>query len=763
MLVLVERQYYKPVGFDQEIPLVLVLREGGRTDARTLRSQAEVFAKTELLRFCQLFEEERLEAVLDDVDTIRFSLDADFTGVAPEVTDLFESRDKPRVLFVADADLADLYRETIDAVEWLHADTPQAALQVLAEEEVDLVLLDLWLGRSVETSAGSATLEHFDHVPMAARGLDRGQEILRSIRERLPHLPVFLLSLNEAGGLGDGGQAAPDDELFEACVRGGGARGMLSSAFIDGMIQGWEVHRDSFISQLLDTCRRLHREKAAAKMAQEHKALAFDTVPRLDSARRQAIIRLRNPRLGRAIAAADAGEVLEDVERPRTRFDDVIGATGAKEELQFFIDYLRNPRRFAALGLSAPKGVLLHGPPGAGKTMLARAMAGETNIAFLPISAANFVTVWQGSGPQNVRDLFARARRYAPTIIFIDEIDAIGKTRTGSAGAGQAEENTLNALLTEMDGFTSPAPDRPVFLLAATNFRVKTEDQNAPERQARTLDPALVRRFSRTIQVDLPERAAREQYLTKRLAEHRACAVTQGTILSLAERSHGLGIVHLARVIEAAARKALRAGKDLADEHIEEAFETEKFGDVRPKSTEQSKRVAYHEAGHTIMYWLAGWWPVYTTVVSRGSHGGYMCPCEEEAAAGLLRSRAEFVSAGLRVGLGGLAAELVHFGEGQESAGGASDIERVKAEILNRMECGMFGVEFATEPSVKRRSEILISEMQNTRKLLSQNAEHLDAVAQALLERERLNTDELKAILPEIQHTPTAAVPSLDS
>ena len=288
----------------------------------------------------------------------------------------------------------------------------------------------------------------------------------------------------------------------------------------------------------------MHREKAAARLAQERKVLGFDTVPHVDSDRREISIRLRNLRLTRAIAAADAGEILEEVERPRTRFDEVIGADTAKEELKFFIDFLKNPRRFSALGLKPPKGVLLHGPPGTGKTMLARAMAAESNVAFIPVSAANFVTIWQGSGPQNIRDLFARARRYAPTIVFIDEIDAVGKVRTGGVNA-QAEENTLNALLTEMDGFTGPSPDRPVFVLAATNFKVVAENKPSPEKSTRTLDPALVRRFARKILVDLPDTASRKKYLTIRLAEAKGSKISESAINLMAEKSAGMSIANL--------------------------------------------------------------------------------------------------------------------------------------------------------------------------------------------------------------------------
>ena len=764
MAALFEKQYGKRVTYQDTVPMCLVLREGGGGDARTLRSQAEAFVKAEIFKFCRLFRAERLDEVLQKVDVVHFTVEGDPRDLAPEVRTLFEKDERPRVLLVAGEKWTAFCHEATPQVEWLAANTPEDALQVLAAEEVDVALLDLWLGR---TAGGlSMTMAHFDNVPAAARGLDQGQELLRRIHERLPGMPVYLLSRTGAEGeaIGNG---AVDEELLLACIRAGGANGVLTVDLPEDTPAGWKEARAAFASNLLTACRRLHQERAAEKLGQERKVLSFETAPQMGRQQGEVTIRLRRLSLARAIAAADAGEVMDEVERPRVRFEDVIGADSAKEELQFFIDYLKNPRRFAALGLKPPKGVLLYGPPGTGKTMLARALAGESDVAFLTASASSFVTIWQGSGPQNVRDLFDRARRYAPAILFIDEIDAIGRARTGGASGEQATENTLNALLTEMDGFTSPAADRPLFILAATNLRVQADNDDAPERSTRTLDPALVRRFARSILVYLPDTGARRKYLTLRMGSGTANPIAEGILDLLAEKSAGMSISNLEQVIETAARTAARQGVPISGDMLLEALDTAREGEAKEWSPQFLESTARHEAGHTVMYWLSGWWSPEVSIVARSDHGGGMRRAEDEMKRESL-TRDELL-ASIRVSLGGRAAEVLCYGEKAGLTTGASGDLQHATQIARQMICryGMteeFGLLAA--PELLQRAEalgsplyeqvsrlavlILKEQMEQTLAQLRAHEQEFDKVTQALLQRNRLYRKELQEILPKL-------------
>ncbi|GAB3588543.1 ATP-dependent zinc metalloprotease FtsH [Amycolatopsis endophytica] len=361
---------------------------------------------------------------------------------------------------------------------------------------------------------------------------------------------------------------------------------------------------------------------------------------------------------------------------PKTTFNDVAGADEAVEELYEIKDFLQNPARYQALGAKIPKGVLLYGPPGTGKTLLARAVAGEAAVPFYTISGSDFVEMFVGVGASRVRDLFEQAKQNAPCIIFVDEIDAVGRQRGAGLGGGHDErEQTLNQLLVEMDGFDSRGG---IILIAATN---------RPD----ILDPALLRpgRFDRQIPVSAPDLAGRRQILE---VHSKGKPLAQGVDLhALAKRTVGMSGADLANVInEAALLTARQNGHVITDSALEESVDRVIGGPARKSRiiSEQEKKItAYHEGGHALAAWaMPDLEPVYKlTILPRGRTGGHALVVPEDDKQ--LMTRSEMI-ARLVFAMGGRTAEELVFHE--PTTGASSDIEQAtKIAKAMVMEYGM--------------------------------------------------------------------------
>ena len=347
---------------------------------------------------------------------------------------------------------------------------------------------------------------------------------------------------------------------------------------------------------------------------------------------------------------------------PKTTFGDVAGAEEAVEELEEIKDFLQNPGRYQALGAKIPKGVLLYGPPGTGKTLLARAVAGEAGVPFYSISGSDFVEMFVGVGASRVRDLFEQAKQNAPCIIFVDEIDAVGRHRGAGMGGGHDErEQTLNQLLVEMDGFDSRGG---IILIAATN---------RPD----ILDPALLRpgRFDRQIPVSAPDLKGRKQILR---VHAKGKPLTEDADLDgLAKRTVGFSGADLANVInEAALLTARKNGTVISSVELEESVDRVIGGPARKSriiSEKEKKITAYHEAGHALAAWaMPDIDPVYkVTILARGRTGGHTLSVPEEDKD--LMTRSEMI-ARLVFALGGRSAEELVFHE--PTTGASNDIEQ---------------------------------------------------------------------------------------
>lgn len=594
---------------------------------------------------------------------------------------------------------------------------------------------DATVYQSDELIAEMGTMAAFDNIPMAAESLHKGTHFFKELRERLAELPVYILETSNF---------KIDAELEMSFVRAG-ARGKLRAPSGDFSV---------FEDEINEICQRMYLHQVAARLNSECKVLYYETAPKLSADKTEATIRLRDLSLKRALSADDSGDVLADVEKPKVHFAEVIGAGEAKEELQFFVNYLKNPKKFSAQGLKPPKGVLLYGPPGTGKTLLAKAMAGESDVAFIPAVASAFVTKYQGSGPEAIRALFKRARRYAPAIIFIDEIDAVGRARGGS-DTSHGEEMALNALLTEMDGF-SVDPKRPVFVLAATNFDVEEGKGGMG-----TIDAALARRFDRKILVDLPNKDDRRQYINMMLKKNKTHTVTDEMIERLAGRSTGMSLANMASVLELASRMSVKKQEPLNDAILDEAYELTKHGAQKDWGHEYLERVARHESGHAFMCYMAGNTPAYLTIVARGDHGGYM---EHSDADNSPLQTKEALIGRIRTSLGGRAAEIAYYGEKDGISTGASGDLESATRVARAMICN-YGMDDAMGMAVlsheeatrgplagkinQRVSQIIKEEMDETLKIITKAKPRIDRMVNGLLEKNKLTREEIEEALSE--------------
>ena len=439
------------------------------------------------------------------------------------------------------------------------------------------------------------------------------------------------------------------------------------------------------------------------------------------------------------------------------KFDDVAGEEEAKENLREIVDYLHNPEKYREVGASMPKGILLVGPPGTGKTMLAKAVAGEADVPFFSMSGSEFVEMFVGMGAAKVRDLFRQAKEKAPCVVFIDEIDAIGKKRDSRVGGTDEREQTLNQLLTEMDGFEE---NSGVILLAATN---------RPE----SLDPALTRpgRFDRRVPVELPDLKGRESILKVHARKIRTAENIDYS--AVARMASGASGAELANIVNEAALRTVREGRNTVTQaDLEESIEVVIAGYQKKNAilTDKEKLiVAYHEIGHALV--AAGQThsaPVQKiTIVPRTSGAlGYTMQVKEGDH--YLMSKEEIENK-IATYTGGRAAEEIVFGS--VTTGAANDIEqatRLARAMITRYgmsdELGMVALETVenqylggdtslvcsaeTQARVDRRTvELVKKQHQKAVKILTENREKLDELARFLYEKETITGEEFMSIL----------------
>ncbi|MEO7364112.1 MAG: ATP-dependent zinc metalloprotease FtsH [Candidatus Saccharimonadales bacterium] len=447
-------------------------------------------------------------------------------------------------------------------------------------------------------------------------------------------------------------------------------------------------------------------------------------------------------------------------EKDKVTFSDIAGSDEAKQDLEEVVEFLKFPKKFANLGARIPKGVLLVGPPGTGKTMLSRAVAGEANVPFFSISGSEFVEMFVGVGASRVRDLFAKAKKNAPCIIFVDEIDAVGRRRGSGMGGGHDErEQTLNQILVEMDGFDQ---GENVIVLAATN-------------RADVLDPALLRpgRFDRRVNIGLPDRKDREAILKVHFAKKPLAKAVD--LDSLAAKAAGSSGADLANISNESAIIAARNGRtEITQIDVTEAFERVAIGPERKSKvmTEADKMTtAYHEAGHALVgHVLPDSDPVHkVTIIPRGGTGGvtWFIPPEDRLYVSLVQFKDM-----LARGMGGRIAEEVILGANHITTGAGSDLqnaaELARDMVINqgmgkKLRDQVFKVDEGmmidrmvherdysedTAKLIDQEVESLITEAANrARIVIKANLDKLEVLKDRLLEKETVDADEVAEVL----------------
>ena len=461
--------------------------------------------------------------------------------------------------------------------------------------------------------------------------------------------------------------------------------------------------------------------------------------------------------------------VSRDMERPQVTFKDVAGAEEAKEDLKEIVEFLKEPEKFIRLGARVPKGVLMVGPPGTGKTLMARAVAGEAGVPFFSISGSEFVEMFVGVGASRVRDLFERAKAEAPAIVFVDEIDAVGRHRGAGLGGGHDErEQTLNQILVEMDGFDN---DTNVIIIAATN---------RPD----ILDPALLRpgRFDRKVVMDNPDVRGRQEIL--KVHSRGKPLAGDVDVEALAKITAGFSGADLENLVnEAAILAARRNKKSIGMSEMQEAMERVVMGPERRSrviTPEEKEKVAYHEAGHALLFHLLdNTSPVHKiTIVSRGRAGGYVMPLPDGD--DMLITREKFED-DIVAAMGGRAAEEIIYD--QFTTGASNDLQQATrmaramvtqfgmSDLLGPRSYGngggavFLGREIAEQRDYSEHyaqqiddevKRILQAAYERAKGLLLKQKDKMDELVQILIERETLNAEEFVEIVDGPAAAPAA-------
>ncbi|MCR5324702.1 MAG: AAA family ATPase [Lachnospiraceae bacterium] len=710
------QEYGVSVSYPKELPLLFLYNRSSDIDARVATEQSGKFLKDEMYELInQAANNEDNDKKLKNIQ-----IEIDLDDIEPELKQLFKNEESAEVLIFSDD--AKSFERPADTQYKISVTSDLDEAYKILEGNISAVFIDPFFGKA-ETDDKTLSVSDYN---------TNGVRLFQNLTETQPDMPIFMME--------------KDREFSEVDRMTFLQQGAAGDVEVD------TKHISSFNRQFEQIMEELYMEKKNREFSQRGLIVAYYTKQELNDTNKTAKVIFYGLRKRKAIDSDSMGSILGDAEKPNVRFSDIIGAKDAKEELKYFVNYLKNPRKYVSNGAKAPNGILLYGPPGTGKTMLAKAMAGECDVTFLPTTAASFFNKWFGESEEIVRNLFAKAKRYAPSIIFIDEIDAIGKKRTGSESTHHTE-SILNTLLTEMQGFETGDITKPVFVLAATNFGT---NQNSSVNA--DLDEALLRRFDNRIYVGLPNESEREEYLNFILKKKGITSISSGAIHSIAERTTGKSLAILQNVLELAIRNARKAEKTVEDNDLLTAIEEYMYGQKKEHTKEYYESVAIHEVGHAYMSYIGGDKPSYITIESRGNFGGYMQFSNQEEVTDY--SKADLINR-IRSALAGRAAEEVFFGKDKSlNTGASSDLDHAtqyawqiicsygmdeeQLIVLNKNDILRSSV--AAE-YIAKVNNLLSNEMKNTLNILSEAKDKIKAIADELVKENKLTGEQFEELM----------------
>ena len=691
------------VNYDPVSLSALVLYHGGGvSDARTLRG----LARSVVVRELQEIVMQLLSMGTDRVDSLKDITITIDTREHPEVRGLFSSQDQMRVAVLTERPAACFTSGDPALQTDFEVFSDAQAFKRRVRGVTDYVLIDPLCGAR-ETDRLPNDVEDLDSV---------GMEMFDYVREFAPEVPVYIL--DTTGGI----------RSFETLLARGGR----------GVIRVDRTAEETMKQTLQQLSFSALVNNAVYSLGRSGKFLSFNCAQYIID-ESCAVVAFEKLKLKSAPQAGDGTVIARKGENNDLKFKDVVGCRSAKEALADYRDMLEDPRKTALKGKKMPKGVLLYGPPGTGKTMLAKAMANECKATFIPTSATTFFGPLVGQTESNIRELFRKARRYAPSIIFIDEVDAIGRVRTGSVGSTH-NEDALNTFLAEMDGFVSDER-RPVFILAATNYGLEGDG-------GRVLDPAFVRRFDRKILIPLPDIDDRYALLEMSLKRHgiHFGADHEKVLKNMAKRSSGMNNADLEMINANYAR--LLGEKEPDGVGYMDSLDAYRFGDVNKMDPDHLRQTACHEAGHALVCRLCGVTPSFLTVVSRGGYGGFMESAGEKQSG--TYTYQELMDRVCRC-LAGRVAEIEVYGEESgTNTGASSDLKQARYFMKVSLNDYAMGEKLYARWTQEELEQQMRLQYQRTVDMIRQNRGALDALTDRLVRHKSMDQTQLEEFFTEV-------------